>query len=419
MAMDNYVALASCRADNVAGANLTHFDPSLPERFVDESILAFFKRLRVEDPVHYTPDSLAGPYWSLTRYADIMAVDKDARTYSSDMKYGGISLLNPDDTLVLPMFIAMDEPKHQEQRRTVAPTMAQANLVQLEALIRERAIRLIDAVPLNETFDWVDTIAVELTIQMLATLFDFPWEERRRLTRWSNVAVAIPGGGVIDSLEQRRTEMAECFSYFMNLRDERSKAPPRGDMISVLAHGAATRDSDPMEFFGNVVMLLVGGNDTTRNSISGSVYALNKFPDAYAKLRENPSLIPNFVSEIIRWQTPIAYQRRTALADVELGGKAIKKGDKVVLWYVSGNRDETMFERPDEVIVDRRNARQQMSFGFGIHRCFGLRLAEMQLRIVWEEVMKRWPFVEVVGEPRRTYSNVIRGYDYLPVRIRA
>jgi cytochrome P450 len=417
--MNDYAAPAPLSTGELATDDLRDFDPSLPERFADDSILRYFRRLRAEDAVHYTPDSLAGPYWSVTRYSDIMAVDTNHRTYSSDMKYGGISLLNQDETIVLPMFIALDEPRHHEQRKTVAPAMSPDSLAHLAALIRERAARLLDAVPLNETFDWVDAVAVELTTQMLATLFDFPWEERRRLTRWSNVAVAIPGGGVIDSLEQRRTEMTECFAYFTNLRNERSNAPPRSDMISILVHGAATRDADAMEFLGNVIMLMVGGNDTTRNSISASVYALNQFPAAYQKLRSDPSLIPNFVSETIRWQSPIAYQRRTALADAELGGKTIKQGDKVVMWYASGNRDEAMFDRPDEFLVDRKNARQHMSFGFGIHRCLGLRLAELQLRIVWEEILKRWPFIEVVGEPRRSYSNVIRGYDYLPVRIRA
>jgi cytochrome P450 len=416
--MDDDVIAAAHRTGPVATEDLSDFDPSLPARFVDESIFDYFKRLRAESPVHYTPDSSAGPFWSLTRHADIMAVDMNHQVYSSDVKYGGISLLNADPEMVLPMFIAQDEPRHQAQRKTVASTMSPDSLVHLAHLIRERAAGLLDAVPLNETFDWVDTIAVELTTQMLATLFDFPWEERRKLTRWSNIAVAVPGGGLIDSIEQRRVELAGCFEYFLNLRKERGEAPPRGDIISILAHGAATRDFDTMEYMGNVIMLMVGGNDTTRNSISGSVYALNKFPAEYEKLRNDHSLIPNFVAEIVRWQTPISHQRRTALIDTELGGKKIKQGDKVVMWYASGNRDETVFERPDEIIVDRPNARQHMGFGFGIHRCFGLRLAELQLRIVWEEILKRWRFIEVVGEPRRTFSNVVRGYDYLPVRIR-
>ncbi|MCC5888079.1 MAG: cytochrome P450, partial [Gammaproteobacteria bacterium] len=184
-------------------------------------------------------------------------------------------------------------------------------------------------------------------------------------------------------------------------------------------HGEATRDlpTRPMEFLGNIMLLIVGGNDTTRNSISGGVLALNQFPDEYAKLRANPGLIPQMVPEIIRWQTPVLHMRRTAKQDTELGGKRIRAGEKVVMWYISGNRDESVIERPDELIIDRPNVRHHVAFGFGIHRCMGNRLAEMQLRIVWEEIMARFHHVEVVGEPKRLRSNFIRGILDLPVRV--
>ena len=172
-----------------------------------------------------------------------------------------------------------------------------------------------------------------------------------------------------------------------------------------------------MEFLGNLVLLIVGGNDTTRNSISGSVWALNQFPDEYDKLRNAPELIPNMVAEVIRWQTPLTHMRRTALEDVEFEGKTIRKGDKVVMWYVSGNRDEAVFKDADKLIIDRPNARAHVSFGFGLHRCMGNRLAEMQLRVLWEEIQKRFRFIEVVGEPERSLSNFIKGYVSLPVRV--
>jgi cytochrome P450 len=185
----------------------------------------------------------------------------------------------------------------------------------------------------------------------------------------------------------------------------------------MLAHGEATRNMPPMEYLGNVLLLIVGGNDTTRNSITGGVLALNQFPDQYQKLRDQPSLIPNMVSEIIRWQTPVAHMRRTALEDVEIHGKQIRKGDKVVMWYVSGNRDPGEFERPDELVIDRPNARHHLSFGYGVHRCMGNRLAEMQLRIVWEEILERFEWVEVVGQPMRITTNLLRAYSELPVRL--
>ncbi len=175
----------------------------------------------------------------------------------------------------------------------------------------------------------------------------------------------------------------------------------------------------PLEFLGNLVLLIVGGNDTTRNSMTGGVDALNEFPKEFIKLKNDPSLIPNMVSEIIRWQTPLAHMRRIATEDVELNGKTIKKGDKVVMWYVSGNRDEREIEQPNQFIIDRKNARKHLSFGFGIHRCMGNRLAEMQLRILWEEILKRFDNIEVVGDPKYVQSNFVKGYTQLIVKLTA
>jgi cytochrome P450 len=285
----------------------------------------------------------------------------------------------------------------------------------MEPLIRERCGRILDSLPREETFNWVDLVSIELTTQMLATLFDFPFEERRKLTRWSDVATAAPGT-IIESEEERRVELLECLEYFSRLWAER-KENPGSDLISMLAHGEATKNMQPYEFLGNLILLIVGGNDTTRNSISGGVLALNRFPQEYDKLRGDLSLIPNMVAEIIRWQTPLAYMRRTANEDTEIGGKQILKNDQLLMWYVSGNRDERVFEDSDRLIIDRPNARKHLSFGFGLHRCMGNRLAEMQLRIIWEEIMKRFSKVEVVGEPERTFSTFVKGYTNLPVRV--
>jgi cytochrome P450 len=313
----------------------------------------------------------------------------------------------------------MDEPRHGAQRKTVSPLFTPLHLNQLAILIRERSADVLDNLPRNETFNWVERVSIELTTQMLATLFDFPWEDRRKLTRWSDVATALPKSGVYESQEQRIGELHECGEYFARLWSERVNAPPKSDLISMMAHSEATRDMDRENLLGNLILLIVGGNDTTRNSMTGSVLALNENPDQYDKLGANPALIDSFVPEVIRWQTPLAHMRRTATADTELGGKTIRKGDRVVMWYVSGNRDSDVIGTPDDFIIDRAQPRIHMSFGFGIHRCVGMRLAELQLKIIWEEILKRFDRIEVVGEPKRVYSSFIRGYEELPVRIAA
>jgi cytochrome P450 len=356
----------------------------------------------------------------VTRYDDIMAVDTNHQTFSSEAALGGITIRDARADLRRPSFIAMDPPKHDVQRKTVSPIVAPANLARMEPIIRERAGRILDELPIGETFDWVDRVSIELTTQMLATLFDFPFEERRKLTHWSDIATTLPGpGGLVATEEERQAELMECLAYFTGLWNERVNQPPAGDLISMMAHGEATRNMTPDEYLGNVILLIVGGNDTTRNSISGGVLALNQNPAEYEKLRADPSIIPNMVPEIIRWQTPLAHMRRTALADVELGGQTIRKGDKVVMWYVSGNRDEAAIPDPESFRIDRERPRQHLSFGFGIHRCVGNRLAELQLKIVWEEILKRFRHVEVVGEPRRVRSSFVKGYETLPVRITA
>ena len=398
---------------------LDKIDVAQPEIWRDNAMWGYFERLRKEDPVHFCPSSEWGPYWSVTKYNDIMAVDTNHQVFSSDAHLGGITLGQPDGDFILPMFIATDPPKHDAQRKVVSPIVAPQNLAKLESTIRERAVKLIDEMPVGVAFDWVDHISIELTTQMLATLFDFPWEDRRKLTRWSDIATARPDSGIIESEEARRAELLECLAYFTDLWNQRVNAEPGNDLISMLAHNPATRDMAMETYQGNVILLIVGGNDTTRNSITGGLLALNENPAEYDKLRADHSLIPNMVSEIIRWQTPLAHMRRTALEDYELGGKLIKKGDQVAMWYVSGNRDDEVIANADKFIIDRDRARQHLSFGFGIHRCVGNRLAEMQLKIVWEELMKRHPRIEVVEAPTRILSSFVKGYERMMVKIPA
>ena len=404
---------------------LDQIHPAEPALFKNNVMWSYFERLRKEDPVHYCKrpfdmgmgeflDEEIGPYWSITKYNDIMDVDTNHKVFSSEP---AITLFDPREEFTTPMFIAMDPPKHDVQRKAVNPVVAPSNLKNMEGLIRERTQNVLDNLPRNKPFDWVKSVSIELTTQMLATLFDFPFEDRYKLTRWSDVATARPGDGVIETDEQRYAELFECLEYFTKLWNERVNSEPKTDLISMLAHNPLTRNMEPMEYLGNLILLIVGGNDTTRNSMTGGVVALNQNPDQYDKLRKNHDLIYSMVPEIIRWQTPLAYMRRTALEDTEIRGKKIKKGDKVVMWYVSGNRDEEVIDNPNAFIIDRERPRTHLSFGFGIHRCVGNRLADMQLEILWEEIMKRFNNIEVLEEPELVNSSFVKGYLSLPVRI--
>ena len=405
------------RANTLA---LADYDPGDPELFKSDTFWPYFDRLRREEPVHYCKDSMFGPYWSVTRYNDIMDIETNHSVFSSAASLGGITIRDVPPDLRRESFIAMDQPRHSAQRKTVAPMFTPTHLDELAINIRRRSAECLDNLPRGEVFDWVDRVSIELTTQMLAVLFDFPWEERHKLTYWSDVITTIPGpNGLVPDEAGRQAVMHEFGDYFSVLWNERIKQPPKSDLISMLAHSEATRDMDTMTFIGNLVLLIVGGNDTTRNTMSGSIYALHKYPEQYEKLRNNPALIDSFVPEVLRWQTPVAHMRRTAVADVELRGRPIKKGDKVVMWYVSGNRDEEVIDRPYEFIIDRARPRTHLSFGFGIHRCVGMRLAELQLKIIWEEILKRFDRIDVVGEPKRPYSSFIKGYESLPVRIAA
>jgi cytochrome P450 len=395
---------------------LDQIDVADPILFQTDSHWPYFERLRREDPVHYAVNEDHGPYWSITKYKDIMDIDTNHQVFSSE---GGITIGDAAAEFRMPMFIAMDPPKHDAQRKVVSPIVSPHNLAQMEGLIRSRAGKILDELPIGETFDWVDRVSIELTTQMLATLFDFPFEERRKLTYWSDIATAPPGTEKCPTIEFKHEKLRECLEYFMRLWNERVNAEPGNDLISMLAHGEATKDMPLMEFLGNILLLIVGGNDTTRNSITGGLIALTENPDQLAKVRANPALFDSMIPEMIRWQTPVAHMRRTATQDFEIGGKTIKAGEKVIMWYVSGNRDETVIENPEAFVVDRERPRQHVAFGFGIHRCVGMRLAEMQLRTVWEEILKRFPTIEILEEPVRAKSCFLRSYKSMMVRIPA
>jgi cytochrome P450 len=411
---------------------LAELNPGRVDRFQNDTIWPVFERLRKEDPVHFTKDSEYGPYWSVTRWNDIMAVDTNHTVFSSAQGIGlsNVEARKEQEAIMAQMgqeprkannagFITMDEPEHSVHRKAVSPTVAPANIANMSPIVRERAGQILDSLPIGTPFDWVDLVSKELTAMTLATLFDFPFEDRRKLPYWSDMIMNMPGHGPVKSWQHKGEAMFECFGRFQELWNQRLNGAPGIDLISMLTHHPETRNMSMMDYQGTVILLIVGGNDTTRNTISGSVYALNKFPGEYDKLRANPNLVSSMVSETIRWQTPLAHMSRTAIADIELGGKTIRKGDTVAMWYISGNRDDAMIEDPNAYKIDRERPRQHLSFGFGVHRCVGNRVAEMQLTIIWEEILKRFPRIEVVEEPVRSYSSFVHGYESMKVVIPA
>ncbi|GAB5482574.1 MAG: cytochrome P450 [Parasphingorhabdus sp.] len=414
-------ALEAWYKDNppVADPNANPRDVSKADLYSKDLWRAPFAEMRANAPINKVEDSDYGPYWNICDHKTIQHVEALPELYSSDVNNGGITIAEEreDSDFQLPMFIAMDRPKHTGQRRTVAPAFTPTEMKRMEDEIRHRTAEVLDSLPWDKEFDWVDKVSIELTTGMLAILFGFPWEDRRLLTYWSDWAGDVELSLAPELDEQRQKILYEMGAYFQNLWNERVNAEPTPDLISMMIHSEAMKDMDQMEFMGNLVLLIVGGNDTTRNTMSGLAYGLDQFPDQRQKLQQNPDLIPNAVQEIIRWQTPLAHMRRTATEDADLFGHDIKKGDKLIMWYISANRDESVFPDADKLIVDRENARRHLAFGYGIHRCVGARLAELQIRILLEEMANRRMQVNLTGEMKRVHACFVHGFRKMQVKL--
>ena len=397
-------------------------DVTQPELYAEHRWHDRFRTLRAEHPIYYCKDGRFGAYWSISTYKPIVHIEALPKIFSSSWELGGITVVGHADEIAeaevrMPMFIAMDPPQHTAQRRTVAPAFTPSMIEVMRVETQARTAALLDSLPIGEPFDWVEKVSIELTTGMLAKLFDFPWEERHNLTHWSDVLGDVEMFRTVEQRQHRLTKAFEMGVAFNALWESKKGKPQTPDLISTMLHSDAMSHMSEGEFMGNLILLIVGGNDTTRNSMTAYAWGLAQFPDERAKLEANPELIPNAVQELIRWQTPLAHMRRTALEDTEIDGHQIKKGDRLALWYISANRDESVFTDPDKIIVDRENARRHLSFGYGIHRCVGARVAELQLVTLLEEMAKRRLRANPIGEPTRVPACFVNGYRKLMVEL--
>jgi len=397
------------------GVALETLDISRAERFAAHTHWPYFARLRREAPVHFCPSSVHGAYWSITRYDDIVEVEKNHRQFSSD---GNVIIGDvPADFDATRAFATSDPPVHTRERRAVAPALSPARLGHLETEIRADIRAVLQALPLNEPFDWVERVAIELTTRMVAALFDFPRAERHLLPYWSAVLVTSPEpGALVTTWEERDAVLQEYARRIAQLWQQRT-GTTGDDIISALARSPDTETMiHDMPHLIGTVSLLAGANEASRGALSGSIVAFQQSPQEWQKLRANPELVGNAAAEILRWQTPITHMRRTATEDVEFGGKRIQKGDRVVLWYCSGNRDERLFEHGDDFRIERANATRHLAYGFGIHRCLGRHVAQLQLRILLQELLSHFERVELVAEPKRIPSNFSAGFQQVLVQ---
>lgn len=391
-------------------------DPSDENIFLKNHHENYFARIRKEDPVHYCKQSEYGPYWSITKYADIVEIENNPLLFSAR---GGFTIVDiPSDTQFR-SFLSMDPPEHRERRQAITPMVSLSNLSRIEKNIFDLVNDTLDSLPINEPFDWVEKVSIEISIKVLALMMGVPVEDSSLLVRWSNIASTVPKSGTdIETLDQLYFQLRDCYGYFINLLNRHSSSSIENNFISMLAHQAKQEKMHPEELFLTILALILAGNDTTRHSITASSLLLHQFPEQKKLLYADPTLLKSAVSEIIRFQTPVAHFRRTATNDTLFKGKEIKKNDKIILWFISANRDEDEIELPNEFIINRKNPDHHLSFGSGIHKCIGRNIAIMELKILWNEIIRRKWHIEQVSDPKRIKSNIVHGFSSLGVTIR-
>ena len=397
---------------------LNPIDVSQNSLYVEDTWREPFAQLRAEAPLSWREESPFGPYWSAVTHDLVSEVELRHDVFSSRWDKGNITIAESVNGQGFPNFIAQDQPIHTAQRRVIAPAFSPSQMLKLDKQVKERTKALLDDLPVGETFDWVERVSIPQTLGMLCILFDMPFEEWRDIKRWSDWASGVSADNLNEEyFAQFMAQMGEMLERFDRELEDRRGKPPSDDLLSRMVHSEAMGQMEPMERIANIALLIVGGNDTTRNSMSALVEAFDTYPEELERLRADPKLIPNAAQEIVRWQSPVTHMRRTALADTELGGQTIKAGEKVVMWYISANRDEAVFADAERFDVGRSNARRHLGFGHGIHRCVGAKLAEDQLATLIGEIVSRgWKLVPE-GAPTRLPSPFLHGFTSVPVQL--
>jgi cholest-4-en-3-one 26-monooxygenase len=392
------------------------YDPSVYQHGVPYE---FFGELRRSSPVYWQDEVNGRGFWAVTRHADVEAVSRDTATFSSLLGTTTIED-HPEEVLELQrgMILNLDPPEHTRQRNLVARGFTPKTVFKLAARIEAMCDRLLDHALRDDEFDFVENIAAPLPIDVLAEVVGAPLADRDRLYHWSNHLIGH------DDPEFARTEQdawdaaAQMFAYSDELGADR-RSNPRDDIMTKLALPDANgTELAPMEFNMFFVTLIVAGNETTRNAATGGLLALLEHPDQWAKLKANPELIGGAIEEILRWVTPVIDFRRTATRDAMIGDQPVKAGDKVVLFYPSANRDESVFAEAEEFDIERSPNPHLAFGGGGPHFCLGAPLARLELRTLFRKLVERAPEIELAAPPRRLRSNFVNGVKELRVRVR-
>jgi linalool 8-monooxygenase len=407
-----------------ASAHVAIPDLKDPDLYVNQVPYEIFTELRREEPVYWNAEKDGPGFWALSRQAEISLVSRQPGLFSSAYEHGGHRIFNENEVgltgagesaIGIP-FISIDPPVHAQYRKIIMPALSPGRLAGIEERINARCADLIAKIPMNETVDMVPLLSAPLPLLTLAELLDVPADLWPKLYDWTNAFVGEDDPDFRNSPAAMAKTLSEFFEFAKDLF-ERRRAQPGVDLATVLAN--ATIEDKPVtfkEFVANLILALVGGNETTRNSLSHSVVAFANDPQQWDIIRGQPEILAAAVKEMVRYASPVMHMRRTATADTTLAGKKIARGDKVVMWYISGNRDEDVYERPHSFDITRRNV-QHIAFGTGQHVCVGFRLAEMQLRVAFWHLARRVRRFEVIAPPKRFRSNFINGLKNLDVRL--